>query len=70
MRQRVAVSGLVKQFGAEVSQGGPGDQYGGDKGEHAEGSDDEYEVRTFNGIHKAAVSFHGVLLLLSFFNYL
>ena len=60
---------LVEQFGADVGECRPGDQDGRDEGEHAESGNHEHQVRTFDGIHKAALSFHDALLLLRLFNY-
>ncbi len=61
---------LVEQFGTDVCQCRPGDQNGRDEGEDAEQGNDQDQVRTFDGIHKAALSFHDVLLSLNVFNYL
>lgn len=39
----------MDQLGAEVGQGGPGDQHGGDEGEHAEDAHDNDGVAGFEG---------------------
>ena len=61
----VKVKILVEQFRADVGEGRPGDQDRRDEGEDAESGNDENQVRTFYGIHKAALSFHDVLLFVS-----
>ena len=49
----------VEQLGADVGEGGPGDQDGGDEGEHAEDREDEDQVAALDGIHHGGLSFHG-----------
>lgn len=53
---------LVKKFRTDVGDRRPGDQYGRDESKHTESGNDENQVVTFYTLHKAALSFHDVLL--------
>ena len=57
---------LVKKFRADVSECRPGDQHGRDESKDTEHGNDENQVTTFDIIHKAALSFHDVLLSIWF----
>ena len=54
---------LVKKFRSDVSECRPSDQYGRDESKDTECSYDQNQVTTFYIVHKAALSFHDVLLV-------
>lgn len=51
---------LVEHLGAEVGQGRPGDQYGGDKGEQAQDTHDSNRVTGFDGTDNVGCALHDV----------
>jgi len=51
---------LVEHLGAQVGQGRPGDQYGGDEGEQAQDTHDGNRVTGFDGTDDVGCALHNV----------